>query len=97
MNLGDFQGAANIFALILAKAPNAEVYFTSVGHLAGALAKPVWVLVPFLPDWRWLLNRDDNHWYPAARLFRQDDMRSWDKFIVHVRATMQTFIARKSS
>ena len=48
---------------------------TSVAHRAGALAKPVWILLPFIPDWRWLLDRDDSPWYPTARLFRQDETR----------------------
>jgi tetratricopeptide (TPR) repeat protein len=58
---------------------------TSVAHLAGALAKPVWVLLPFIPDWRWLLDRDDSPWYPTARLFRQDATRAWDDVFVQVR------------
>ncbi|CAO3411630.1 tetratricopeptide repeat protein [Azospirillum largimobile] len=51
---------------------------TSVAHLAGALGVPVWVLVPFAPDWRWMLDREDSPWYPTMRLFRQDRPGSWD-------------------
>jgi len=65
---------------------------TSVAHLAGALAKPVWVLLPFMPDWRWLLDREDNPWYPTARLFRQDATRSWDSVIPRVRAALQDYV-----
>lgn len=61
---------------------------TSVAHLAGALAKPVWVLVPFLPDWRWLLGRSDNPWYPTARLFRQTNERDWGQVISFVREAL---------
>jgi ADP-heptose:LPS heptosyltransferase len=65
---------------------------TSVAHLAGALAKPVWVMLPFLPDWRWLLDREDSPWYPTARLFRQDKSRAWDSVIERVRAALYDFV-----
>lgn len=57
---------------------------TSVAHLAGALGKPVWILLPFAPDWRWLLDRDDSPWYPTARLFRQPRIGDWDSVIDRV-------------
>ena len=50
---------------------------TAIVHLAGALGKPVWILLPYSPDWRWLLDRTDNPWYPTARLFRQTRVDDW--------------------
>jgi Tfp pilus assembly protein PilF len=61
---------------------------TSVAHLAGALAKPLWVLLPFGSDWRWLLDRNDSPWYPTARLFRQDAERTWDDVVKQVRTAL---------
>lgn len=51
---------------------------TSVAHLSGALAKPTWVLLPYVPDWRWLLNSNTNPWYPSIKLFRQEEIHNWD-------------------
>lgn len=50
---------------------------TMVAHLAGALGRPVWVLLPYQPDWRWMLGRSDSPWYPTMRLFRQDEAPDW--------------------
>ena len=57
---------------------------TSVAHLAGALGKPVWLLLPFNPDWRWLLARGDSPWYPSAKLFRQPRQGDWGSVIEQV-------------
>ena len=54
---------------------------TSIAHLAGALAKPVWILLPFASDWRWRHARADNPWYPTARLFRQPAPGAWDAVV----------------
>ena len=59
---------------------------TSVAHLAGALGKPVWVLVPHASDFRWLLERTDSPWYPSARLFRQSEIGQWESLIREVRS-----------
>jgi tetratricopeptide (TPR) repeat protein/catechol 2,3-dioxygenase-like lactoylglutathione lyase family enzyme len=57
---------------------------TAVAHLAGAMGKPVWMLLPFTPDWRWLRERSDSPWYPTARLFRQMSPGAWQPVIAAV-------------
>jgi tetratricopeptide (TPR) repeat protein len=66
---------------------------TSVAHLAGALGKPTWILLPFTPDYRWLLDRDDSPWYPTARLFRQDERRDYAVVLERVREALDVLIA----
>jgi tetratricopeptide (TPR) repeat protein len=64
---------------------------TSVAHLAGALGHPVWLLLPFAPDWRWLMQREDSPWYPSMRLFRQPVAGDWNSVIKAVGENLKTF------
>lgn len=82
MGLVDLTGAIKDFedtAALILQLDLIITIDTSVAHLAGALGKPVYTLLPFAPDWRWLLERDDSPWYPTMRLFRQDRAGSWSE------------------
>jgi tetratricopeptide (TPR) repeat protein len=68
---------------------------TSVAHLAGALGRPTWILLPYSPDYRWLLDRDDSPWYPAVRLFRQTATREYVSVLERVRAELQALVAAR--
>jgi tetratricopeptide (TPR) repeat protein len=62
---------------------------TAPAHLGGAMGRPVWVLVPFAPDWRWMLEGETTPWYPTARLFRQHSPGDWDAVIARVAAALK--------
>jgi hypothetical protein len=66
---------------------------TSVAHLAGALGKPTWIMLPYTPDYRWLLDRDDSPWYPSVRLFRQDRTRDYTPVITRICAELGARVA----
>lgn len=68
---------------------------TSVAHLAGALGKPVWTLIPFVPDWRWMLEREDSPWYPTMRLFRQPAPGDWSSVVKRVSEELKTLAGAK--
>ena len=69
---------------------------TSVVHLAGALAAPIWTLLAYAPDWRWLLGRDDCPWYPTMRLFRQTKPGDWASVIAAAAKALATVVPRRA-
>ncbi len=87
MNLIDFSQELTDFADTAALMSQLDLIVsvdTAPVHLATALGKPVWVLLPFAPDWRWLLEREDSPWYPTVRLFRQKSYGQWNETINRV-------------
>jgi hypothetical protein len=79
-DIRDFQDTAAVVSLV----DLVVTVDTSLAHVAGALAKPVWILLPWAPEWRWLLHRTDTPWYPTAKLFRQERMNDWPGVIQKV-------------
>jgi tetratricopeptide (TPR) repeat protein len=69
---------------------------TSIAHLAGALGVPVWVALPQVPDWRWLLERDDSPWYPTMRLFRQEHRGEWGPVFQRITQAVRQRVAAES-
>ena len=68
---------------------------TAVAHLAGALGRPVWLLLPFAPDFRWMLDRDDSPWYPTMRLFRQSHRGDWPNVFSRVAQDLKKFVRQQ--
>jgi len=87
MNLIDHTSELADFADTAALIHNLDLVIsvdTAIAHLAGAMGKPVWILLPFAPDWRWMLGRDDSPWYPTMHLFRQTISGDWGEVIQRV-------------
>jgi hypothetical protein len=69
---------------------------TSVAHLSASLGRPTWVLLPYMPDWRWLLERDDSPWYPTVKLFRQTAVGDWATVLEQVMISLEQFSIDRS-
>jgi ADP-heptose:LPS heptosyltransferase len=70
---------------------------TAVAHLAGALAKPGFMVIPFAPDWRWLSGGSTSPWYPTMQLFRQTRRGSWDDALDRVRVAVAAFVTKHAT
>jgi tetratricopeptide (TPR) repeat protein len=88
LNSGPLQEDFSDAAALIANLDLVISVDTSVCHLAGALAASVWTLIPFAPDWRWLLRREDSPWYPTMRLFRQPKIGDWQSVVERVRTAL---------
>jgi len=96
-DIAQFGGALSDFsdsAALISELDLVITVDTSVAHLAGALGRPTWILLPYLPDWRWLLDRETSPWYPTACLFRQDETRAWSNVIPRVRQALLELIQK---
>jgi len=94
INLIDLDSELEDFADTAAAIDNMDLIIsvdTSVVHLAGAIGKPVWTLLPFVPDWRWMLERSDTPWYPSMRLFRQRQLHDWEGVFEQITESLTKF------
>jgi len=99
MNLIDYTDEIHDFSDTAALIENLDLVIsvdTAVAHLAGAMGKPVWTLLPFVPDWRWMLNREDSPWYPTMRLFRQPSVGDWKSVIHNVAKELEMYIRNEN-
>jgi ADP-heptose:LPS heptosyltransferase len=69
---------------------------TAIAHLAGALGRPTWLCIHHAPDWRWLLEREDNPWYPTLRLFRQSSSGDWTGVIAALAEALAPQVAKRA-
>jgi hypothetical protein len=91
--LGDFSDTA----AVLEKLDLLISVDTAVVHLAGAMGKTVWTLLPYAPDWRWQRNRDDSPWYPSMRLYRQPARGDWASVFEQVEGDLRQLVKKQSA
>ena len=99
MKLIDYTDEINDFSDTAALIENLDLVIsvdTAVAHLAGAMGRPVWTLLPFAPDWRWMLKREDSPWYPTMKLFRQSSPGDWNSVINNVLKELEIFIRNEN-
>jgi hypothetical protein len=92
----EFDGGADAFIDSAALIQSLDLVITpdtAIAHLAGALGRPVWVALKYVPEWRWLLDRSDSPWYPTMRLFRQPASGDWDGLFAQMQAELTALIA----
>jgi tetratricopeptide (TPR) repeat protein len=95
IDLGEFDTEHGAFMDTAAIMKNVDLVIssdTAVPHLAGALGIPVWIALPFVSDWRWLLKRSDSPWYPTMRLFRQKSAGDWAGVFEEIRVALRELV-----
>jgi hypothetical protein len=93
----DFDSGPDAFIDSAAVMENLDLIITSdtaIAHLAGALARPIWVALKYVPDWRWLLDSDDSPWYPTMRLFRQKKLYDWSVPFQDIAVELDALLAK---
>jgi hypothetical protein len=96
----DFDSGLDAFLDTAAVMENLDLIIscdTSIAHLAGALARPAWLALKRVPDWRWLLDRSDSPWYPSMRLFRQQERSDWRIVCQEMTAELKKLLAARQA
>ena len=91
----DFDSGPDAFIDTAAVMENLDLIITSdtsIAHLAGALGRSTWVALKYVPDWRWLLDREDSPWYPTMRLFRQSERDNWQPVFANMERELRSLL-----
>jgi tetratricopeptide (TPR) repeat protein len=96
----DFDAGPDAFVDTAAVMENLDLIITSdtsIAHLAGALGRPTWIALKYVPDWRWLLDRDDSPWYPTVRLFRQAERGNWNSVFAKIERELRSLLGQEAA